>query len=57
MKKTIKRAIKVFLFAASCLGVFCIFGGGWHSFIGVLSVLYMAFTTIATAIDEARDEA
>ena len=56
MKKTIKRAIKVFLFAASFLGVFCIFGGGWYSFIGVLSVLYMAFTTIATAIDEARDE-
>lgn len=56
MKKTIKHAVKVWLFAASCVGIFTIFGDGWWKLIGVLSVLYMLATTITTWIDESSEE-
>ena len=55
MKKA-KRVTQVVLFAASCAGIWTIFGDGWVKIIGVLSVLYMALTTIATAITEGREK-
>ena len=51
------KTIRTILFAASCIGIWTIFGDGWIKAIGVASVLYMAVTTICTAIDESRDEA
>lgn len=55
MKKTIKQAVRVWLFAASCVGIFTIFGDGWWKLVGVASVIYMLLTTICTAVDESRE--
>lgn len=55
MKAT--KVIREVLFGASTIGIWTIFGDGWIKAIGVASVLYMAVTTICTAIDESRDEA
>ena len=57
MKKNIKTTVKTVLFIASCIGIWTIFGDGWWKLIGVLSVLYMALTTICTGIDESRNDA
>ena len=55
MKKTIKRAVKWCLFAASFIGIWTIFADGMWKLIGVLSVLFMAAVTITTWIDESRE--
>ena len=48
------KTIRTILFAASCIGIFTIFGDGWIKVLGVLSALYMALVTICTWIDESR---
>ena len=51
-----KKAIKWALWAASCVGIWTVFGDGWWKLIGILSVCWMAAATIATFITEGREE-
>ena len=55
-KKTLGRGLKWALFAASAIGIFCIFGDGCWKLVGTLSAVYMLASTIATWIDESREE-
>ena len=51
-----RQTIKACLWGASFFGVFTIFGDGAIKIIGILSILWMAVSTICTWIDEARQE-
>lgn len=51
-----KRVIKWSLWVAAFFCVFMIFGDGWWKLPGVLSIFWMAGSTIATWIDEGRQQ-
>ena len=55
-RKTLRQGLRWALFVASVIGIFCIFGDGYWKLIGTLSAIYMLVTTIATWIDESREE-
>ena len=55
-RKTLRQGLRWALFIASVIGIFCIFGDGCWKLVGTLSAVYMLASTIATWIDESREE-
>ena len=55
-RKMLRQGLRWALFIASVIGIFCIFGDGCWKLVGTLSAVYMLASTIATWIDESREE-